>query len=103
MVVEFGIAAKLLQRRRVSSNTWVDVESLSAAKLYLYEDEVGYSAALNAAQKKGIKILYRVVVRFKLRRGTAEEGPTKILTNKTIAVASAKKWAATERRSMRAD
>lgn len=96
-MVEFDILAKPLQRRRVSSNTWIDVESLRAAKLYLHEDEDGYATALKASHQEGIKLLYRVVIRFKLPRGSAEEGPSKILTNKTQAVATAKKWATDER------
>jgi len=87
---------KPLQRQRVSSSTWIDVESLRAAKLYLYETEDGYSAAVRASHQKGTKLLYRVVVRFKLPRGSAEEGPSRILMNKTQAVATAKKWAADE-------
>jgi hypothetical protein len=103
VVVEFGILGKPLHRARASANTWIDVESLSAAKLYLYADEEGYSAAVRASHQKGIKLLYRVVMRFKLRSRSAEEGPTRILTNKTKAVATAKKWATNERRSERAD
>jgi hypothetical protein len=96
-VVESGILGKPLQRQRVSSSSWIDVESLRAANLYLYEDEDGYSAAVRASHQKGIKLLYRVVMRFKLPRGSAEEGIAAILTNKAKAIATAKKWAAQER------
>ena len=66
VVVEFGILAKPLQRQRVSSSTWIDVESLRAAKLYLHEDEEGYSATVKASHQKRIKLLYRVVMRFQI-------------------------------------
>jgi hypothetical protein len=96
VVVESDILGKPLQRQRVSSSTWIDVESLRAEKLYLYEDEEGYSVAMKASHQKGIKLLYRVVMRFKLPHGSAEEGIAAILTNKTKAIATAKKWAVDE-------
>jgi hypothetical protein len=97
VVLEFGILGKPLHRARVSSNTWIDVEALRAEKLYLYEDEDGYSSAVKASHQKGIKLLSRVVMRFKLPRGSAEEGVAAILTNKAKAIAIAKKWALDER------
>jgi hypothetical protein len=96
-MVESGILAKPLQRQRVSSSSWIDVEPLSAANLYLHEDEGGYSAAVRASHQKGIQLLYRVVMRFKLPRGSAEEGMAAIRTDKVKAVATAKKWAVDER------
>jgi hypothetical protein len=96
-MVESGILGKPLQRQRVSSSSWIDVEPLRAAKLYLYEDEDGYSAAVRASHQKGIKLLYRVVMRFKMPKGSAEEGPSRITVSKSQAVATAKKWAAEER------
>jgi hypothetical protein len=100
-MVESGILAKPLQRQRVSSSSWIDVEPLSAANLYLHEDEGGYSAAVKASHQKGIKLLYRVVIRFKLWSGSAEEGMAAILTEKAKAVATAKRWAADERAAAR--
>jgi hypothetical protein len=85
-----------IHHEAVSGSLWIDVEPLPAAKLYLYEDSDGYAAAVKASHQKGIKLLYRVVMRFKLPRGSAEEGVAAILTNKAKAIATAKKWAVDE-------
>jgi hypothetical protein len=94
-VVESGILGKPLQRQRVSSSTWTDVEPLRVANLYLYEDSDGYSAAVNASKRKGAR-LYRVVARLAVGK-TTDEILTAIATTKLKAIATAKEWAAQER------
>jgi hypothetical protein len=79
----------------ISDEIWVDVEPLSVRNLFLYEDSDGYSVAVKASKRNGVR-LYRVVAHLAVGK-TTDEILTAIATNKAKAIATAKKWAAKER------
>jgi hypothetical protein len=87
--------AKHVHREKVSGELWMDVEPLPAHDLFLYEDFDGYSAAVNASNRKGVH-LFRVVAYSTVGK-TIEELLIAIATNRQMAVTTAKKWATEER------
>ncbi len=88
--------AKPIRHEKLSDKTWIDVEPLRIADLCLYEDSDNYDAALKQSLRKGFK-LFRVVTRFALPGGQAEDGSSALFTSRTEAIATAKKWATEER------
>ncbi len=55
-----------------------------------------YEAAVTRSSKMGLK-LFRVVTRFALPSGQAEDGSSALFTSRTEAIETAKKWAIQER------
>jgi hypothetical protein len=88
--------AKPIRQEKISDKLWIDVEPLQIADLYLREDSDNYEAAVKQSLRKDFK-LFRVVTRFSLPSGQAEDGSSALFTSRTEAIATAKRWATDER------